>query len=326
MNVSVTGGSGFIGKLLCEALDEQDVDVTLLSRQQGQGNQRVVLGDLTIPSEALDLFVANCDVLYHCAGEIKNTEIMYGLHVRGTANLLAAVERRIRATNKPFHWVQLSSTGAYGAQADVTKVNEKFRPAPVGDYEVTKTISDELVISLSLREPLFTYTIVRPSVVIGPTMPNQSVFQLADMVRRKLFFYIGESSKNVATYVHVEDVVRALLACGADPRAAGETFIVSNDCPQKDVIEAFARYAQVGSPRVVVPEAIIRWSVRIITSLIKLPLTQQRIDALVKKGGYDSGLIQERLGFSFKRSIPDSIPEFLAGREFGSMTGRGNSQ
>lgn len=314
MNVSMTGGSGFIGKLLCKALVSRGDVVTLLSRKgRVEQDVAVVVGDLTEASVSLDSFVANCDVLYHCAGEIANTALMHRLHVKGTTSLLAAVHRRIKRTGKPVHWVQLSSTGAYGRQADLAQIDESFDPAPVGEYEVTKTIADELVVALAAIEPLFTFTIVRPTVVIGQSMPNQSFFQLARMVGKGWFFYIGKAASNVSTYVHVNDVVSALVACGNDSRAAGHTFIIANDCAQKDVIDAFARFTGRKKPSLQIPEPVLRLLMRIIPSLVRLPLTPQRVDALVKKGGYANRHIREVLGFRFEYPIPESVPDVLRG-------------
>ncbi|MEA5669844.1 NAD-dependent epimerase/dehydratase family protein [Pseudomonas sp. MH2] len=314
MNVSVTGGGGFIGGLLLEALSARGDSVRWLSRRSmNQSVPGCTVGNLVDDSDSLDGFVADCEVVYHCAGELKSPELMYDLHVNGTANLLAAVQRQIARTGRPVHWVQLSSTGAYGALSQRSIIDESFRPSPEGDYEVTKTISDALVEAFAKCEPLFSYTIVRPSIVIGERMPNRSFFQLANMVRRKLFFYIGDRNTNRSTYVHVNDVVRALIACGNDPRARGNTFLLSSDCRQVELIHAMASYAGVPAPRMGMPEGLLRWLLRCVPASIKLPLTLERIDALTKKGGYDTGHIQRVLDFRFERPLPRCIADVLSG-------------
>lgn len=314
MNIAITGASGFIGRLLTDELYALGDKVVRLSRTAGDGDS-VIKGDLTDESCGLDDFVANAEVIYHCAGEVKNPKLMYPLHVKGTANLLAAVQRRIRRDGKPVHWIQLSSTGAYGKQGDRTIVDESFQPEPVGEYEVTKTIADELVLAMAKSEPLFTCTLIRPSIVLGASMPNQSFFQLAMMVRKKMFFYIGNRSINTFTYVHVDDVVRALIACGRDPRAVGETFILSADCLQQKVIQAIAEWAGVSEPVFGFPEKLLRLLIGVIPSRISLPLTKERIDALTKTGGFDSRHIGERLDFKFLHDIPQSVPAILAGKQ-----------
>ncbi|MFO2464110.1 NAD-dependent epimerase/dehydratase family protein [Pseudomonas sp. 15FMM2] len=314
MKVCITGGTGFIGGPLCTALLSQGYAVKMLSRtDRAQAPGLVVTaGDLLEGGEPLLSFIEDCDVLFHCAGEIKNTDLMYDLHVHGTGNLLKAVSEKINRTGQGFHWVQLSSTGAYGRRTATsqTVVDEGFSPAPVGEYEVTKTISDELVVSFSKIEPRFTYTILRPSIVIGANMPNQSFFQLAAMVRKGLFFYIG-SKQALSTYVHVNDVVRALILCATHVKARGEIFILSNDCPLSEVIESIADVYSVSKPILKVPERILRLLVRLVSPLIKLPLTNERIDELVKRTSYSSAKLKRELGFEFQQSIPSAMPELL---------------
>ncbi|MDF3238307.1 NAD-dependent epimerase/dehydratase family protein [Pseudomonas veronii] len=316
MNVCVTGGTGFIGVPLCKALLSRGETVRMLSRKEqpsGSGLE-VVSGDLLESGGCLLDLIEGCNTLYHCAGEIKDVSLMYDLHVRGTANLLKAVSEKIRKTGKPFHWVQLSSTGAYGKQAasDVqhSSIDEHCSPAPAGEYEVTKTISDELVINFSKLEPLFTYTILRPSIVVGPEMPNQSFFQLSAMVRKRLFFYIG-SQRSLSTYVHVNDVVRALMMCAVDARAKGQIFILSNDCPLSEVIDSMAQAYNVSRPRIRLPEGVLRLLVRLTSPFIKLPLTNERMDELVKRVGYNSAKIKNTIGFEFEKTIPQAMHELL---------------
>ncbi len=317
MNVCVTGGTGFIGGPLCQALLGRGDTVRMLSRKaqpSGPGLE-VVHGDLLESGGRLLDFIEGCNTLYHCAGEIKDVRLMYDLHVRGTANLLKAVNEKIRKTGEPFHWVQLSSTGAYGRRAvsDVqhSSVDEHCSPAPIGEYEVTKTISDELVIIFSKLEPLFTYTILRPSIVVGPEMPNQSFFQLSAMVRKGLFFYIG-SQPSLSTYVHVSDVVRALMMCAVDTGAKGQIFILSNDCLLSEVIDSMAQAYNVSKPWVKLPEGVLRLLVRLTSPFIKLPLTHERMDELVKRVGYSSTKIQKTIGFEFEKTIPQAMPELLS--------------
>lgn len=319
MNVSVTGGSGFIGGLLMASLVARGDQVTQLSRRESTpaSKIKVVQGDLVSQVASLGEFVRDSEVIIHCAGEVNNTELMYNLHVEGTRNLLAAVHLEIKRTGTPVHWVQLSSTGAYGAPTCGSNQNltidERLAPAPVGMYEVTKTIADELVVALAAVEPLFTFTLVRPSIVIGSEMFNGSFFQMAEVVRKRLFFYIGADT-SLATYVHVDDVVRALLLCASDARAAGKTFILSNDCSLEQVISQMAKAQGVPLPRLRLPEPLVRLLVKVLSPFVRLPLTPERIDALTKQVGYSSDHIRTTLGFEFNSSIPDSIPSLITNR------------
>ncbi|MDX1722538.1 MAG: NAD-dependent epimerase/dehydratase family protein [Pseudomonas sp.] len=312
MKVCVTGGTGFIGGPLCTALLDQGHTVSMLSRKGSISHPglKVVAGDLLVEDQLLE-FVEDCDILYHCAGEVKNTDLMYDLHVRGTANLLSAVSKQIQRTGANFHWIQLSSTGAYGKPAATRHIDEGFSPSPAGDYEVTKTISDELVISFAKSEPRFNYTILRPSIVVGSSMPNQSFFQLSAMVQKRLFFYIG-SKDALSTYVHVNDVVRALMLCAVAEKAKGQTFILSNDCLLTEVIESMADVYGVSKPGLRLPEGALRLMVKLASPFVRLPLTNERIDQLVRRTGYSSAKIQREIGFEFEQSLPRAMPELLS--------------
>ncbi|MBG6219156.1 MULTISPECIES: NAD-dependent epimerase/dehydratase family protein [unclassified Janthinobacterium] len=316
MNISITGASGFIGKLLLQQLAATPHALAILSRKQGGATPgiRCVQGDLLQENTALHVFADNSDVIVHCAGEIKDERLMQQLHVDGTRHLLNAVRASIRKHGKPVHWVQLSSVGAYGldgagAQTGRT-ISEASEELPVGVYEVTKTASDQLVRDFAGQEPLFSYTIVRPTIVIGASMPNQSFHAMARMIKRGVFFRIGRQPA-MATYVHVDDVVRALLQCISDTRARGKVFIVANDCPLEQVVTSLAQAMRVAPPRWTLPEAPLRWLLKLTPSWIKLPLTTARVDALTRKTRYSSALIGSSLDFFPAESIPESIPQLI---------------
>lgn len=232
---------------------------------------------------------------------------MRGLHVDGTRRLLAAVSKKMNATKQRVHWVQLSSVGAYGPPSGATYerrvVTEETECKPIGEYEVTKTMADELVIEFAKTQPLFTYTILRPSNVVAFSMPNQSLRSLVGMIKKRLFFYIG-SRTAIANYVHLDDVVAALLLCGEDSRAQGQVFNLSNDCALSDMVGTIAKSSGIKPPSVCVPEQPLRLFVKLISMMVRTPLTQDRIDVLVRHTYYSTNKLRDTLGFVPKYDIP----------------------
>lgn len=318
MKFFVTGGSGFIGRALCRALIARGDEVVVLSRKAGLHipGAEVILGDVFDWEGELSPRLHDVDVIVNCMGEIGTETKMYELHVNGTRRLISSFLSHSKKTKRSVHFVQLSSVGAYGmasrSNGRKITVNEQSIPYPVGQYEVTKTVADEMVISYSAADPALSFTIIRPTNVIGQGMSNRSFHQLANMVRRGIFFYI-ENSATVANYVHVEDVVRAMVLCATDGRAKNKTYIVSNDCMLRDVINAMAKSYQVRSPRLVVPARLARLLVRFFSLIPKFPLTIGRVDALVSKVNYSSDLINTELGFSAVFDVPASVPSILEG-------------
>ncbi|SDP34839.1 Nucleoside-diphosphate-sugar epimerase [Pseudomonas arsenicoxydans] len=316
MKFFVTGGSGFIGRALCRALVARGDEVVVLSRKVELliPNVEVIHGDVSDWEGELSPRLHDVDVVINCMGEVGAETKMYELHVNGTRKLINSFLRHSKNTKRSIHFVQLSSVGAYGmasrSHGRKITVNEQSVPYPVGQYEVSKTIADEIVVTACTADPALSFTILRPTNVVGQGMANRSFHQLANMVRRRVFFYIGDSA-TVVNYVHVEDVVRALVLCATDERAKNKTYIVSSDGMLRDVIVAMAKYYDVRSPCLIVPLWLARLLVGFFSVIPKFPLTTRRIDALVSKVNYSSELIKAELGFSANFYIPDFVPSIL---------------
>jgi nucleoside-diphosphate-sugar epimerase len=230
---------------------------------------------------------------------------MHELHVASTSRLLKAVTRKTTVNNK-IHWVQLSSVGAYGSVPDVDRiVTEETEVNPKGEYEVTKTIADTNIISMA-NEDDFTFSILRPSNVFGLNMPNNSIRQLIGIVRRRLFFYIG-SNEPVVTYVHVDDVVSALILCGFDERARGEIFNISNDCSLRELIEGIAHTLSVPVPSLRVPKIFVRYLVAVLSFFTKGLITQERVNALTSRTRYPTTKLKQKLDFTPEKYVPEYI-------------------
>lgn len=314
MLVLLTGAKGFIGSQLLLRLCASGHKVRVVTRTSFESNLsgvEVVHADLTSAGINYDSLVSGCDVVFNCAGEIRDEELMQSLHVDATERLVAAANR-LACKERPVHFVQLSSVGAYGpARGAVRVVNEQTEENPQGTYEETKTIGDSLVVK-NRDNAFFSYAILRPSNVFGQCMTNNSLRQLGRIVDKGLFFYIGTAKKDaVATYIHVDDVVTALMLCGFNPRAKGEVFNLSNDCALSDLINGMADAQHVARPKASLPEAPLRMMVRIANRFLRLPVTQARVDALVSRTTYPSTKMRETFGFVPEREVPVAIGELF---------------
>jgi nucleoside-diphosphate-sugar epimerase len=320
VRVCVTGGRGFIGSRLVSALVRDGHSVVSLSRNTAGFNRdgvTFVQGDLAAENCQLQAFVSGCDVLFNCAGEVADINVMHQLHVDGTRRLLEAVGSESAKSGKKIHWVQLSSVGVYGPPLDSSierVVTEESAVAPVGDYEITKYLSDELVLHAAMQNEI-SCAVLRPSNVFGAGMPNQSLVSLISFVKKRLFFYVGRPGA-IATYVHVDDVVEALLHCATHPYAKdGEVFNLSNDCGWEDLINGVAHACNLPRPSFRLPEWFVRACVSILSRGFGMPLTQKRIDALVTRTSYPFAKINDVFGFKPTRYVPDAIRELIADAE-----------
>ncbi len=319
MKVLVTGGAGFIGHRLVQALLQAGHHVRLITRKE-HAAEAFLAHDGSLEAIRLDLLrfkesdtdvFAGCDVVFNCAGEVRDESLMQALHVDATSRLIEACRSVALSEGRGIHWVQLSSVGAYGpvtGQANRQRtVTEHSQLNPVGEYERTKTEADRSVEDAA--EPgVFSYCILRPSNVYGAGMPNDSIRQWGRMIQKRLFFYVGDAD-SVATYVHVDDVVEALLLCGFDERARNRIYNISNDCYQTEVVEGIAAAVGAAPPRVRLPESWLRAVSTVFASIHRFPVTSSRVDALVARTRYPVDKLRTELGFSPSRSVPETISE-----------------
>lgn len=304
MIVAVTGGTGFIGRHLIARHVARGDQVRYLTRNRVQKALDGALpftGHLNSPVAELREFLAGVDVLYHCAAELHNEAEMHDTNVRGTENLLAAADGEVRL------WVQLSSTGVYGNPMHKA-INEDSAIDPANAYERTKAAADQLV-SAAAKNRNLQCAILRPSNVYGADMPNQSLFQLIRIIDKGLFFFIGEPGA-VANYVHVENVVDALVLCGtATLPGNGRSYIVSDHCP----LEAFAGIITAALEkkpvRLRLPEFFVRAAASLGGMIPGWPLTRSRIDALTSRTVYLTGRIESELGYRPGISMAAGIGE-----------------
>jgi nucleoside-diphosphate-sugar epimerase len=301
MIVSITGGNGFIGQHLVLKHILLGDEVRLLTRHVSTPVSGVNYyhGDLLDSDCNLSSFVDGADLLYHCAGEINNQLLMYNLHVDGTKRLIDSANGRIG------RWVQLSSVGVYGPCRNGV-ITEGSQENPCGTYEQTKSESDHLVINSGLP-----YVILRPSNVFGALMRNQSLLQLIKMLRRGLFFYIGKPGVLV-NYIHVDDVVEALILCGRENLALGQIYNLSQTTEIEHMIDALSYGLNIGNNPIRLPEMFVRMLVAAFGWIPGFPLTLSRVDALTGHCRYSSSKIMSNLGFEFGDSLEDRFRQFTS--------------
>lgn len=304
MIVAVTGGTGFIGRLLIAKHLAQGDQVRYLTRRNAPvslNGAHPFSGHLNSSTAKLREFLSDADVLYHCAAELSDESLMQSTNVEGTENLLAAAQGRIK------RWVQLSSTGVYGNPRHQV-ITEDSAIAPVNAYEQSKAAADALVLKAAAEHQL-ECVLLRPSNVYGPSMPNQSLFQLISMIDKGLFFFIGKPGA-VANYIHVENVVDALMLCGkADLPGSGQAYIVSDHCPLEEFVDIIAKALDKKHAPWRLPESWARGIAGLGSKLAKFPLTSARIDALTNTTIYKSDKIIRELEFRHTISLREGITE-----------------
>lgn len=164
----VTGGTGFIGGHLVEALRERGDTVTCLVRCSSQTTfleslgANLVAGEIT-DAAAIERGVANADFVFHLAGRTQATDIrtLMRSNVQGTET----VARACAARSSPPTLVIVSSVAAAGPTRPGRIRLPNDRPIPISEYGRSKRFAEQVAARFAEKVPM---TIVRPGVVFGP--------------------------------------------------------------------------------------------------------------------------------------------------------------
>lgn len=223
MNVLVTGGAGFIGSHLVDAL-VADHDVTVLddfssgSRGNVHPAATVVEGDIR-EGRRLDRATRDVDVIFHEAASvsvdrsIEDPEGSHAINVDATLSMLEAARREDAR-------VVLASSAAIYGEPDRIPIDETEPTAPASPYGIEKLSVDHYA---RVYDDLYDLPTValRYFNVYGPRQTASdysgviSVFLEQARAGRSITVH-GDGSQT-RDFVHVDDVVQAnLLAMETD--------------------------------------------------------------------------------------------------------------
>ena len=308
--ISITGATGFVGRRLADRHLALGDYVRILTRREeascdSRHNLEVHCGDLNGDPDTLKRFAAGAEVLYHCAAELRDADRMHLVNVAGTRNLAEAASGRIG------RWVQLSSVAIYGRQpagfVTETTPAEESRP-----YPTTSTkLAAERIVREHAEKGAFDFSILRPCKIYGAGMPDASLRNLAAYIERGLFVFIGRKGAS-ANYVHVDNVVEALLLCATHDAARNQAFNLCDGFAMEDLVAAMARILGKRRPRMRIPE----WVARAISAAARrimngFPLNEERIDGLNSRAIYVSDAIVQQLGYRPVVSLEEGIRELM---------------
>lgn len=230
MKVLVTGGAGFVGSHIVEALLEAGHATRVLVRPttdrlwlRSLGDRiEYATGDVTRP-ETLPGALAGVDAVVHGAGILFATRRAdyFRVNAEGTRALaLAADEAGVS------RFVYVSSQAAGGPSADGLPVRESDPPRPVSDYGRSKLAGEQ---ALRERGPRFPWVILRPSAVFGSRDQEfLPLFTLASRGWRPA--PLGPERR--VQIVYVRDVVRAVLAAVTKEGVVGRTYNLADPVPR----------------------------------------------------------------------------------------------
>jgi len=239
MKTLVTGGCGFIGSHLVDALLKEGHDVCVVDNMSTgrrsnldhvKGRVEIVEADLSVRGDWERAFVGK-DWVFHLAAladivpSIQNPDLYFAANVDGTFNVLQAS----RASGAK-RLVYAASSSCYGIPDEVpTRENAEIRPEY--PYALTKRLGEELVMHWAKVYKLPAIS-TRFFNVYGPRSRTSGTYGavfgvfLAQKLAEKPYTVVGDGEQT-RDFTFVTDVARALIAAAKSDRM-GEIYNIGS--------------------------------------------------------------------------------------------------
>ncbi|MCC2613681.1 NAD(P)-dependent oxidoreductase [Neorhizobium sp. Rsf11] len=180
MRIVITGGTGFVGLAVTEALKQANLEVVLFGRgavparfSAQFGSIPFVVGDVTVPADLERLFSSvETQAVIHLAAvtpdrdaEMGDPAAVIAVNVAGTANLMRSI---VRLSPRP-RLILASSVAVYGETAPEKGAYREgeFIPSPTSLYGISKLAAEATAIRLAKLYEI-DLAIIRLGPVYGP--------------------------------------------------------------------------------------------------------------------------------------------------------------
>ena len=224
-HVLVTGGAGFIGSHIVDALVQAGAEVRVLDNLQAGNEENLAaarphidlrIGDLRDP-DAVDDAVRGCSVIFHIGANasvpasVDDRQYDFQTNTLGTYHVAdAAVRHGVRRI------IQASTAAVYGPP-QYTPVDEAHPLMPISPYGGSKLAAERL---LSAYAHTFDYElfIVRIFNTYGPRQPRYVAYDLMmKLARDPRHLEVLGSGNQQRDYCYIADMVAALVLVGELP-------------------------------------------------------------------------------------------------------------
>ena len=239
MKVFITGGAGFIGSHLCDALIAEGKEVTILDNLSTgskkniahlEGKIKVFQGDIR-DQTLVESLVENCDLVLHMAAALGVDNILenpiesistnyYGSEI--VLNAAAKYEKRI---------VIASTSEIYGKnpKQPLSETDDRVVGTPQKlrwTYSDAKALEEATAHALFLTKNL-KVTTIRLFNTVGPRQTGKYGMVIPRFINAALqdnpLKIFGDGSQS-RVFCHVIDSVRAILSLASDKKMIGEVF------------------------------------------------------------------------------------------------------
>ncbi len=224
----VTGGTGFVGSHLIEALSEAGWTVRALVRRPDKLRwleglpAEIIKGDVQNP-DSLPEALRGVELVIHCAALTKaNTRNEYmQANADGTRTLLySSIQAGVR------RFIYCSSQAAAGTGTLTQPRVEEDTPEPLTDYGVSKLAGE---IEIQKEADNIEWIILRPPALFGPR--DEQFFPLFRGIKKIHRYPVFGREERSYSWIYVRDLVSALRIAAETDIGLRQVYFVAHETP-----------------------------------------------------------------------------------------------
>ena len=296
--ILITGGTGLVGQALLNALEQQGAQVTILSRQKNKAENSIQV-DFLNPTN-LDQACLNQQIIFHCASYVapKNSadpeqgSAHFKITVEGTKQLLNAAIK-----NKVKQFIFISSSRAI---------------APINDYGRAKQQAEQLLLA---KKDQINISILRLPAVYTD-QPIRAIGQIYHRILNNKLPPLPDM-KEQRSFIHLDDVIHALLLIAEKPQAIGQIYQVTDGEVYSfyQIQQMIRKQLNKPAPKIIIPYVILQIMATIgsllETTLKKeMPINLKKLTKLNQSTWIDDQKIRQELGYQEEHHLNKIIKNF----------------
>jgi len=306
LKILITGGTGFIGQHLVDALQATDrysvvVATTRAQKPQKAGVEYRHIEDIG-PTTDWEPLLYDIDIVIHAAArahvlreEVDNPiDEFRTTNVQGTKRLAHACR-----TEEVGRFIYLSSIGVNGNSTERSPFSLHDLPNPQEPYAQSKWEAEQILKQL-FGDAETELVVVRPPLVYGPEAPGN--FGLLSKVIQYGIPLPFAGINNARSFVSVWNLIDLISACIEAPNADNATFLVRDgeDISTSELLQKMA-LAQGRNPRLFwVPSTLLKAAATLVGK-------KQMYDRLFESLQVDDSATCETLGWEPPMSLDEGI-------------------
>jgi UDP-glucose 4-epimerase len=291
-HIAITGANGFVGRVLTRMLMEQGTPVTAIARpdtacEPGVETKRIASLDAITPET-----FADAQAVVHLAARVHvmrdvDADPLAAFRATNVEGSLRAADAAVRAGATRFVFV--SSIKALAELDPGRPLKETDERRPPDAYGVSKAEAEVKLLEFGARTGL-EIVIVRPPLVYGPDV-RANFLSLMNAIAKGIPLPIGFVTAR-RSLCYVDNLANALALAATHPRAAGQTFHVTDgdDPSVAELARSLGRHLGRPARLLPVPVDILKFAGR-------LTGKTAQIDRLTGSLRVDSTHIRDVLGW-----------------------------